>query len=196
MREERTTFAARLSRCGCCRIQAFYFRVHLSSSPQLLQPYRSAGDYLIPRNLIQVKTASAVPNELLSPVLAVPNAIREQVNGDISQEPAPRKRAQAARVRRVLAALDLASLAAVSMGCFPHRSDGLRITMSVRQRLRRLEHLHSPTLWLVRVDYACRVLDDGSAGVQSWIGKRITASSLASAGSLLASIRWSSCGDN
>ena len=42
--------------------------------------------------------------------------IREQVNGDVSHEPDPYERDQAARVRRVLAALDSASLAVISMG--------------------------------------------------------------------------------
>jgi hypothetical protein len=42
--------------------------------------------------------------------------IREQVNGDVSHEPDPCERDQAARIRQVLAALDSASLAVISMG--------------------------------------------------------------------------------
>jgi hypothetical protein len=42
--------------------------------------------------------------------------IREQVNGDVSHEPDPNERAQAARFRQVLAALDPADLAAIGMG--------------------------------------------------------------------------------
>jgi hypothetical protein len=42
--------------------------------------------------------------------------IREQVNGDVSHEPDPCERAQAARVGRVLAALDSASLAVIGAG--------------------------------------------------------------------------------
>jgi hypothetical protein len=42
--------------------------------------------------------------------------IREQVNGDVSHEPDPCERAGAARIRQVLAALDSASLAVISMG--------------------------------------------------------------------------------
>jgi hypothetical protein len=42
--------------------------------------------------------------------------IREQINGDISHEPAPCERAQATRVRQVLAGLDEASLAVIGIG--------------------------------------------------------------------------------
>jgi hypothetical protein len=42
--------------------------------------------------------------------------IREQIVGELTPEPDPQARAQAAQVRRVMAALDSASLAMISMG--------------------------------------------------------------------------------
>ncbi|HYT92364.1 MAG TPA: hypothetical protein VEL76_26860 [Gemmataceae bacterium] len=57
--------------------------------------------------------------------------------------------------------------------------------MNLRNRLKRLEKLQpkGPTLWLVYVDEAGLILDDGSAEVKPWVGRHY--SELPSVGKIL-----------